>query len=213
MVGDRKIFPTQYEYDGLDRRDSKCTSAEESDCGGGRRSDLAYVGLTQFLSAETPLGGAGEPASTEKARDFDYDADFDSLGVASKAEGETAAAYRAYSKDANGSVEGLEQGNGEIKKDDLATAESKSDRYDYTRTARWRVRSIRRLAPTATRRRASAPTPRATRCALRASTTTRASRATTPRRGSTYYVGQGTGSVLTTTLAVAVRSQTGRFTE
>jgi len=116
MVGDRKIFPTQYEYDGLDRRDSKCTSAEEGDCGGGRRSDLAYVGLTQFLSAETPLGGAGEPASTEKARDFDYDADFDSLGVASKAEGETAAAYRAYSKDANGSVEGLEQGNGEIKK-------------------------------------------------------------------------------------------------
>jgi RHS repeat-associated protein len=95
-----------YSYDGLDRRDTKVAD--------GREFDLSYVGLSESLSQEQQFGG-------EERRTYDYDSALERLGTARRTSPSQTAQYRAYSKDASGSVEGLEDQNGEVGQ----------DRYEY----------------------------------------------------------------------------------
>ena len=91
----------EYEYDGMDRRDS-----ETSD---GKTQDFAYVGTTDQLSQERARTGG-------KTEDYDYDATEELVGRAEGQSGvETQGSYKDYGKDANGSVEGLEDKDGMIK--------------------------------------------------------------------------------------------------
>lgn len=107
---------TTYTYDGLDRRDSRCeanTSADAESCT-GQSTDYSYVGASELLSQEE---GGG------KTLGYDYDSGGDSLGQ-TQPTADDPATYRSYAKDANGSVEGLEDSRGEF------GGEGK-DRYDY----------------------------------------------------------------------------------
>jgi RHS repeat-associated protein len=88
----------QYSYDGLDRRDTKLAD--------GREFDLSYIGLSEALSQEQQVGGG-------ERRSYDYDSLMERLGTARRTTETQTAAYRAYSKDAAGSVEWLEGANGE----------------------------------------------------------------------------------------------------
>jgi RHS repeat-associated protein len=97
-----------FSYDGLDRRDTKTA--------GTKWFDLSYVGLSESLSQETQFEGGDE------RRSYDYTSTLERVGAARKADGESGdAPYRAYSLDANGSVEGLQ--------DD--TGVDSSERYGY----------------------------------------------------------------------------------
>jgi RHS repeat-associated protein len=88
-----------YSYDGLDRRDTKQA--------GGREFDLSYIGLSEALSQEQQFGG-------DERRSYDYNSAMERLGTARRTSPTQTAPYRAYSTDASGSVEGLEDANGEI---------------------------------------------------------------------------------------------------
>lgn len=88
-----------YSYDGLDRRDSKTKS--------GERFDLAYVGQSEAISQER---------SSSETRSYDYNSTLEGLGQEKDGD------FRSYAKDANGSVEGLE---------DSGTGELGDDRYEY----------------------------------------------------------------------------------
>jgi RHS repeat-associated protein len=88
-----------YTYDGLDRRDTK-----QAD---GRTFDLSYIGLSESLSQEQEFGG-------DERRSYDYNSTMERLGTARRTSPTQTAPYRAYSTDAAGSVEGLEDANGEI---------------------------------------------------------------------------------------------------
>jgi RHS repeat-associated protein len=94
-----------YAYDGLDRRDFWCEDTTAGDCTGGTRFDMSYVGSTEALSRER--GGNGQ------TRSYDHDSALDPQGQDA---GPTAApaqmTYRAYTKDVNGSVVGLENDDG-----------------------------------------------------------------------------------------------------
>lgn len=93
--------PELIEYDGLDRRDSRRVETSS----GTRTRDFSYVGTTEQLSREVEPGG--------DRRFYDYDAAGDRQGqTVSKPNGTTT--YRGYTKDANGSVLALENGDGEI---------------------------------------------------------------------------------------------------
>jgi RHS repeat-associated protein len=88
-----------YSYDGLDRRDTKQA--------GGKTFDLSYVGLSESLSQEQQFNG-------DERRSYDYNSAMERLGTARRTSPTQTAPYRAYSTDAAGSVEGLEDANGEI---------------------------------------------------------------------------------------------------
>jgi RHS repeat-associated protein len=92
---------SEYEYDGMDRRDT-----ETSD---GKTQDFAYVGTSDQLSQERARTGG-------KTEDYDYDATDELVGRAEGQGGvETQGSYKDYGKDANGSVQGLEDKDGTIK--------------------------------------------------------------------------------------------------
>jgi RHS repeat-associated protein len=102
--------PTNYFYDGLDRRDRK-TVEEDGD---PQRSDLSYVGLTRLLSRET--GKEGE------TKHYDYDSEGRRLGQEIKKGTPFASPeYRPYANDANGSVQGLENSTGHFGANDEDT--------------------------------------------------------------------------------------------
>ncbi|HEX8103183.1 MAG TPA: RHS repeat-associated core domain-containing protein [Solirubrobacteraceae bacterium] len=129
--GTNGAAPTQYDYDALDRRDTKCSGATGSNCAEGRKTDLSYVGLSERLSAETPLNAAADPE-----RSYDYGGDLDPLGTAFKKRGDAADAaptYRPYATDVLGSVEGLEQADGSLSTGDNSQTSEKEpkDSYDY----------------------------------------------------------------------------------
>jgi len=80
-----------YTYDALDRRDTKQESAKATE-------DMAYVGTSEALSQE------GDPAQGSERKSYDYTSDMERLGQA-----KGSVAYKGYAKEANGSVEGLEE--------------------------------------------------------------------------------------------------------
>lgn len=94
-------------HDGLDRRDTKTEA--------GKTFDFSYVGSSESLSQEQQFGGA-------EVRSYDYDARMQRLGMARRSATRPLATYRAYSTDANGSVEGLEDEHGEV---------GEHDKYGY----------------------------------------------------------------------------------
>jgi RHS repeat-associated protein len=92
---------TLYTFDGLDRRDTKID--------GGRTFDLSYVGIGEALSQEQEFGGQAE------VRAYDYTGnDLERLGMARKTSPTGTVPYRAYMTDAAGSVEGLEDDQGNV---------------------------------------------------------------------------------------------------
>ena len=97
---DGKGKAATYSFDGLDRRDTKREST--------KMMDLSYVGSSESLSQEQQFDGGDE------TRSYDYDAGMERLGMARRNAGQTSSRYRNYSKDANGSVEGLENDQGEV---------------------------------------------------------------------------------------------------
>ncbi len=91
-----------YDYDGLDRRDSKI---ERTSSGADKRRDYGYVGLSRRLSREQNADG--------KTLYYDYSANGEREGQAKAPSGQTdPTSYRSYGKDANGSVEELEEHDG-----------------------------------------------------------------------------------------------------
>jgi RHS repeat-associated protein len=89
-----------FSYDGLDRRDTREV--------GTKFFDLSYVGLSEALSQESQFAGGDE------RRSYDYTSALERVGTARKPDGESGEApYRAYSLDANGSVEGLQDDTGD----------------------------------------------------------------------------------------------------
>ena len=101
VTSNRGGIQTTYSYDALDRRDTKIE--------GGRTFDLSYVGASEALSQEQEFGGQTE------FRSYDYTGNaLERLGTARKTSTTPTAPYRAYSTDANGSVEGLEDDQGNL---------------------------------------------------------------------------------------------------
>lgn len=106
-----------YSYDGLDRRETKCSADTAENCPTGKRSDYSYVGLSSKLSSQKPDG----TAATDKTMSWDYSSSMEPMGMSAKDAGGTMK-YRTYAKDANGSVTGLEDQTGNI---------AGNDRYHY----------------------------------------------------------------------------------
>ena len=87
--------PISYTYDALDRRDTRTQ--------GSNTTNYAYLGSTEKLSREESTGG--------KTQFFDYDSSLDRIGRAEQTSTQTPS-YQAYTTDANGSVESLENDDG-----------------------------------------------------------------------------------------------------
>ncbi len=96
-----------YDYDGLDRRDSKI---ERTSSGADKRRDYGYVGLSRRLSREQNADG--------KTLYYDYSANGEREGQAKAPSGQTDRPPIAPDgKDANGSVEELEEHDGSTPED------------------------------------------------------------------------------------------------
>ncbi len=108
-----------FTYDGLDRRDSQT----END----QAWDLSYIGTGEQLSQEQAKTAVGTEVET---RTYDYDASMDGLGQSVR-KPLTAASYKSYTKDANGSVTGLEDGKGHVKTGTEIGGDGESERYKY----------------------------------------------------------------------------------
>lgn len=105
--------PTLITYDGLDRRDSKQNKLLGQNT---EVRDYSYLGASELVTSERYSRG---PLLLEsKSHTYDYDSQGDRIGQATN----TGSAFKAYAKDANGSVTGLEDDNG------LADAQNT---YDY----------------------------------------------------------------------------------
>lgn len=102
---------SKFTYDGLDRRDTKTT--------GSTTRNFAYIGATEHLSTER---------SGTTTYSYDYDSAYDRQGQSTKPDA-SAGSYRAYTKDANGSVEGLEDKDGNL--GSLVPGSPNNDRYQY----------------------------------------------------------------------------------
>ena len=104
-------------YDGLDRRDRKARKAPD----GGELSteDFTYIGTSELLAEHASRSGTSGDL-TAKRSSFDYDSQGDRQGQ--QIQDDAGRRYRPYAKDANGSVVGLENADGEI---------AASERYDY----------------------------------------------------------------------------------
>ena len=98
--GPEETADRDYTFDGLDRRDTRTA--------GSAVFDFAYIGMTEKLSREEAPDGGGR-----KVHSYDYDSGLRRQGKQTRA-GTVTSAYRSYAKDANGSVEGLEDGEGEF---------------------------------------------------------------------------------------------------
>jgi RHS repeat-associated protein len=98
--------PTRYEYDGLDRRDTR--KVEEN--GEPKTYEYAYIGTSRKLSRETD--------KDDEVKTYDYDSQGHRLDKATKSPSDTTPPeVRTYATDANGSVEGLENEDGEFGED------------------------------------------------------------------------------------------------
>jgi RHS repeat-associated protein len=102
--------PATYTYDGLDRRDFRCTDGSGPTCTSSDptarpvKHDYSYVGLSELLSAQNESSG--------ETRTYDYDSHGERLGTDHLQTG-TTPRYRPYATDANGSVVGLEDDSGQ----------------------------------------------------------------------------------------------------
>ena len=105
--------PTFVTYDGLDRRDSKQTKQAGQD---SELRDYSYLGSTELVTSERYSRGL--VIKENKSHTYDYDSQGDRTGQATNA----GSAFKAYAKDANGSVTGLEDNDGTI---------AANERYDY----------------------------------------------------------------------------------
>ena len=97
--------PTNFVYDGLDRRDRRTT--DTNDDGTLERRDYSYVGTSTLLARETDSGG--------KVKTYDYDSQGRRLGQSVDDDGVGGTApveHRAFAVDSNGSVEALEGDEG-----------------------------------------------------------------------------------------------------
>ena len=91
-----------YDYDGLDRRDSKI---ERTSSGADKRRDYGYVGLYAACRAGRTLTARPSTTTTPPTANGE--------GQARHPPGGTdPTSYRSYGKDANGSVEELEEHDG-----------------------------------------------------------------------------------------------------
>jgi RHS repeat-associated protein len=99
------------DYDGLDRRDTRKITAQ----GTTKTRDLSYIGTSELLSREVDDDGA--------ERFYDYDSMGDRLGPQVTKGSDNR--YRAYTKDVNDSVLGLESDDGQV----LAGADYEYDPY------------------------------------------------------------------------------------
>lgn len=111
--------PSVISYDGLDRRDRKTT--DDGALGGEEVRDYSYIGASELLAHESVSDDG--ILDEDKTRTYDYDSQGDRQGF-DKHDG----TYRAYDKDANGSVTGLEQAQGQINE---GTALGGDETYDY----------------------------------------------------------------------------------
>lgn len=105
--------PSLIAYDGLDRRSTKQNKLL------GLETEMryyAYLGASEVLTSEHYSRGL--ILKEERSHTYDYDSQGDRVGQATNA----GASFRAYAKDANGSVTGLE---------DAAGAVSAADTYHY----------------------------------------------------------------------------------
>ena len=104
-----------YTYDALDRRDRRTEA--------GKTFNYNYLGLSEKVSRETSSDGS--------SRRYEYDSQLQRLGQRT-AYADGSRSYRAYATDANGSVEGLEDPDGDIKEcTDPADTTCRSDAYSY----------------------------------------------------------------------------------
>ena len=108
--------PAYVTYDGLDRRDRKTVKDPAGNDSESR--DYAYIGTSELLVSES-VRTYGADAAT-KRHTYEYDSRGDRQGQHTDAT--TGKTYRAYAKDANGSVTGLEKADGTL---------PAADRYDY----------------------------------------------------------------------------------
>jgi RHS repeat-associated protein len=106
--------PDTLDYDAIDRRDLRTFVKNGNEV----ERDFSYVGMTELLSRDVENDGT--------KRFYDYDSQGDRVGQ----QVQTGASnrYRAYVKDANGSVLGLEDDNGVV---DDGAGDGKSTRYEY----------------------------------------------------------------------------------
>jgi len=108
--------PQRIEYDGLDRRDTRTFEQGETT----KTRDYSYVGTSELLSREVELDG--------DKHFYDYDSAGDRTGQQVTSGSGDTNRFRAYVKDANGSVLGLEDDDGEV---DGGGSDDKVARYEY----------------------------------------------------------------------------------
>ena len=101
--GSKEPEQNSYIYDGLDRRDLSVTKD-------GRPREHYYVGMSELLSQEQTSGGSGANDS------YDYDSQGSRQGQGTTDSSGTR--YHGYSKDANGSIETIEDEDGAVADDD-----------------------------------------------------------------------------------------------
>lgn len=105
------VDSSSYTYDGLDRRDTKT----QTPSGGTAKSyGYSYLGLTDVLSRETTPDPASPNAPGVKVHTYDYDSAYAPVGLSSHNVGANTTSYHAYATDSNGSIEGLENPDGNI---------------------------------------------------------------------------------------------------
>jgi len=85
--------------------------------------DYSYVGLGEELSREELPQG--------KVKTFDYDSQLQRQGQTTKLTAAAPGSYRSFGKDANGSVEGLEDADGDIRECGASEPICRTDRYRY----------------------------------------------------------------------------------
>ena len=107
-TGQGQLAATGYHYDALDRRDKKCAGP----CTAATQTDLSYIGLTNALSSEQ-RGAATTGQAQAQSRSYDYDSQLDRLGTDWKT-GTGSTQYRSFKTGPDGSVEGLEGGDGVV---------------------------------------------------------------------------------------------------
>ncbi len=112
-----------YDYDGFDRRDSKIERIKNPTTGvhTDRSRDFSYVGSSRSLSKEIAHDG--------RTLYYDYNSAGEREGQSRAPAGQTEpTVYRSYGKDANGSVEAIEEENGTVPDDNEYVYDPYGDR-------------------------------------------------------------------------------------
>jgi len=126
---------TVLEHDGWDRRDRELSGPSDAQ----RVSDVSYIGTTEQLSRENSEDG---PTT------YDYDSAGDRQGRQGK-ESDNQVRYRAFAKDANGSVQGLEAADGSLRPEDQYSYDPYGDLESRTGTQLQPSDAERELSPEA----------------------------------------------------------------